>query len=143
MRPSITPISFTLAFAAFSAVPTTAATPPVTTLCELAANPAKWGGRTIHLTATYMSDRLERSLLVDDRCPKVWFQDRNSKKGHRESLEAFYRAVWGDGQSVRTTDFVVDIIGRVSYRREGRASGRITILRVLNYQEFERPKRQG
>ena len=141
MRPLITPIIFLLAFAASPAMPARGATPAVTTLCELAGNPAKWSRRTIRLTATYMTDRLERSLLVDDRCSKIWFEPWDSKKGHRESLEAFDRAVWGDGRSLRTTDFVVDIIGRVSYRREGRSSGRIAILRVLNYREFERPKR--
>lgn len=120
--------------------PSIAAAVPSTTLCEIAAQPAKWRARTVRISATYYSDRMHRSGLKDERCPKIWFQDRDSKKGHRESLEAFDRAVWGDGRSVRTTDFVVDIIGRVSYRREGRSSGRITIFRVLSYREFERPR---
>lgn len=113
---------------------------PLTTICKLAADPSQWRGRTVRIKATYFSDRMHYDGFIDDRCRKIWFAPRDPKK-FDASLGAFYRAVSGDGRSVRTTDFDVDIIGRVSYRREGRSSGRITILRVLNYREFERPKR--
>lgn len=138
MRVLIVPIPLAILLAPFQATPTMAAAPAVVTLCQLASNPARWKGRIVRLTATYMSDRFERDLLVDERCKKVWFEPWDSKKGDHESLGAFNRAMIGDGRSVRTTDFSVDIVGRVSYRRKGRSSGRITILRVLSYREFER-----
>jgi hypothetical protein len=132
--------AFALIYTSLASSAAIAAAPPTTTLCELASNPSKWAGRTVRLTATYMSDRLERDLFVDDRCPKVWFEPGDFRKGDRKSLEAFDRAVFGDGRSVRTTLFSVDMIGRVSFRRKGRSSGRITILHVLSYREFERPQ---
>lgn len=124
--------------------PPVLATLPATTLCAIAAQPEKWRGRLVLLTATYITDRVEYSLLKDDRCPKVWFGVFKAKRSDRASLENFDRAVVGDGRTIRSTRFKVEVIGRVSYRRDkgaaGRKSyGRVYVLKVLSYQEIERP----
>lgn len=131
---------FALALAAYDRPASTA---PVTTLCDLAAKPEKWRGRVVRLAANYVTDRLEYSLLKDERCPKIWFSSSESRKGDRVSLRAFERAVVGDGHRIPSWRFAVEIIGRVSYRRDkgtsGRkSSGRIEIIRVLTFREMPR-----
>lgn len=97
----------------------------------------------MRVTATYITDRLHRALLKDNRCSKVWFSPGDPKKANH-SLDAFYRVVMGDGRGPRRTLFTVDIIGRVSYRRrEASSAGRIAILRVVSYREFDRADGSG
>jgi hypothetical protein len=113
---------------------------PNTSLCKVASKRLHWSGRIVRLHVRYSSDRLERDSLNDDNCPRIWFTPHfDMKKGDRRNLEAFTRAVYGDGRSLRTTDFIIDVIGRVSYRREGTSRGMIKILKVVNYHEVERP----
>ena len=124
--------------------PPAVAAVPTTTLCQLSAQPGKWRGRVVRFTAIYITDRLEYSLLKDDRCPRIWFGLFNSQKRDRASIEAFDRAVVGDGRTIPSSRFKVEIVGRVSYRRDegaaGRKSnGRIYVLKILTFQEIRRP----
>ena len=41
------------------------------TLCQVAANPSKYSGKVVRVTAIYMTDMLERSLLIDPSCKTV------------------------------------------------------------------------
>jgi hypothetical protein len=131
--------AWTLAIFTICCPSAVAAAPRTASLCEIAAKPTKWRGRMVRVTATYITDRFHYTLLKDDRCPKVWFSPGDSKNADH-SVGAFYNVVMGDVRSLHRPLYSVDIIGRVSYRRrEANSAGRIAILRVLSYRQFERP----
>lgn len=111
--------------------------PAVTSLCELAANPEKWRGRTVRLRAIYVTDRMHSSILEDRRCPSIWFEVRHSKNFDRASLASFRRAVF-DIRKPTTPDMMVDIEGRVSFKKTAKtARGTITIRKLFDFDEAE------
>lgn len=107
-----------------------------TTICELAGHGKPLSGQRVRLTVIYMSDQLERSLLLDRRCPKVRLAPYNSIETPDPSVGRFDEALRGRLGELALRQFVVDISGRFTWHGHDEPYGSLEIQKVWSFRRI-------
>ena len=110
-----------------------AATAAPVTVCELTNSPKSFDGKDVTVSAVYMTDMLERSLLADSRCPGVTLAPYDSVSPHPDpSNERFNAAVTSNVLDRKLRVFKVVVFGRFNWNASAK-QGRLTFERVLQF----------
>jgi len=109
-------------------------------VCEIAAAPSEYAGKTVTLAATYRTDLRHYSGLTDPHCPSVVISPYDVEGRKHPSVRRFDRAVAGRLADHSARVFSVTVIGKFEQDPSSR-SGRFTILRVQQYVRF--PSKAG
>jgi hypothetical protein len=125
-------LALVLFFAASIVGMRTAVAAPVT-VCELTNSPNSFDGKDVTVSAVYMTDMLERSLLADSHCPGVTLSPYDSVSPHPDpSNERFNAAVTGNVLDRKLRVFKVVVVGRFNWDASAK-QGRLTFERVLHF----------
>lgn len=104
-----------------------------TSLCVLASHGQPLSGQRVRFTAIYLTDLLERTVLLDKRCPKVHLTPYDSIKGPDPSVKRFDKAVRGRIDDPELRQFVVDVSGRFTWHGHDEPYGSLEIQKVWNF----------
>ena len=104
------------------------------TLCDLVKHGKTFHGQRVRLTVVYISDLMERSLLLDRRCPKFRLGPYESAEPPDPSVERFDEALRGRlGDLKDKHQFVVDVSGRFTWNGHDEPYGALEIEKVWSY----------
>ena len=100
-----------------------------TTICDATRKPMPPGGQRIVLRAEFISDRLERSFLQDNRCPRITVVPRDAPDVVKDSsYEEFSRILNAHPLQVGLIMVHVEVYGTL--KRDGRGY-RMDIIRYI------------
>jgi hypothetical protein len=103
-----------------------------TSLCELAKAGEHMNGRRIRLTAVYLTDLLDRSVLKDRRCPEQYFA-LDWKAPLDPSLDAFEKAVYAGANDKELTQFVIEVSGEVLWQANENPRGTLIAKKIWRF----------
>lgn len=107
-----------------------------TTLCELVSHGQPLSGKRVRFTAIYLTDLLERTVLLDKRCPKVHLTPYDSIERPDPSVKRFDDAVRGRIDDLELRQFVVDVSGRFTLHGHDEPIGSLEIQKVWSYKRI-------
>jgi hypothetical protein len=106
-----------------------------TSICELSRSGEHLNGRSIRLTAVYVTDLREHSALKDPRCPDQYLEPDWSARGGSQdhSIDEFDRALYSHPESTKLTQFVVDASGVYIWSTGDNAHGKLIFARIWSF----------
>ena len=147
----LTMLSLGLLMACATVRKSQAASAHVYTLCELAANPSKYAGKTVRISAIFMTDMREHSVLMDPSCNSVRINLYNGPKGpYQASIDKLDKAEFKAYRELKPVTFKINFsaIFRIKpMPRElpfsKRERGRLHLTRVWSYSWLPRVPKGG
>lgn len=107
-----------------------------TTLCELISHGQPLSGQRVRFTAIYLTDLMERTVLLDKRCPKVRLIPYDSIEHPDPSVKRFDDAVRGRIDDLKLRQFVVDVSGRFTWHGHDEPYGSLEIQKVWSFKRI-------
>jgi hypothetical protein len=107
-----------------------------TTLCELVSHGQPLSGQRVRFTAIYLTDLLERTVLLDKHCPKVHLTPYDSIEPPDPSVKKFDDAVRGRIGDLELRQFVVDVSGRFTWHGHDESTGSLEIQKVWRFKRI-------
>lgn len=105
-------------------------------ICQVAADPAHYEDRNVRLRATYVTDRLHSSYLMDMRCPTARLGlDYGNKDVVTTNVTEFKEAVAGDIRDLTLRRFDAELVGHVR-TSPSKYNASIVVLDVLSFQRL-------
>ncbi|MGH7927076.1 MAG: hypothetical protein ACREQV_04720 [Candidatus Binatia bacterium] len=101
-------------------------------ICQLAKAGEKMNGRHIRLTAIYLTDLLEISVLKDRRCPSEYFAP-NWKLSQDPSLDAFDKVLYSRPDDLNLTTFSIDVSGIFVWWVNEKPQGSLILEKVWSF----------
>lgn len=107
-----------------------------TNLCALASHGQPLSGQRVRFTAIYLTDLLERTVLLDKRCPKVHLTPYDPIESPDRSVKRFDQAVRGRVDDLELRQFVVNLSGRFTWHGHDEPYGSLEIQKVWNFKRI-------
>lgn len=107
------------------------------TVCSLSKAGAKMSGKTVRLKATYVSDMLEHSALVDNRCPNdgIAADWRSARDPNTHAFdEALFKVTPNYQEPVK---FNLDVSGTFVWNTDERPRGTLIFHKVWKFDRLD------
>lgn len=117
-----------------------------TSVCELARAGQRISGRSVRMTAVYVTDLLERSVLKDHRCPMAHIEpDWSLQKNpiHDPSLDEFDKALYARPDEAQPTQFLIDVSGKFVWQSGENPHGSLIFDKVWSFKRVLPPSHDG
>jgi hypothetical protein len=101
-------------------------------ICELAKAGEQMNGRHVRLTAIYLTDLFEISVLKDRRCTSEYVAP-NWKSSQDPSLDAFDKALYTRPDDPKLTTFSIDVSGIFVWRANENPQGSLIFEKVWSF----------
>jgi hypothetical protein len=105
------------------------AKPIEVTLCEVAANPSRFGGRLVRIRAQIESDGREHTRLSDRRCQSTWIAVA-SRPAPEADLREIKSVLFGKESGTLDREVTATCVGRIHSRTVGKPRHAIELASV-------------